>query len=65
MFVSSLTLNQMVDLSGMAMLSFVEKVETMPRQVGEIETTDIRSTLSWRARCRLADMSPKCVGKGF
>jgi len=65
MLLSSPTLNPMLDLSRMAMLSLVEKVKTMPRQVGERETANTRSLLSWRARRRLANMSPKCVGKRF
>jgi hypothetical protein len=47
------------------MLSLVEKVKTMPRQVGERETTNTGSQLSWHAQRRLADLTPKCVGKGF
>jgi len=62
---SSSTLNPMLDLSRMAMLYLVEKVKIMPRQVGERETTNTGSPLSWRARRRSADLSPKCVGKGF
>jgi len=49
----------------MAMLSLVEQVKTMPRQVGERETANRGSPFLWHARRRLADMSPKCVGKGF
>ena len=58
-------LNLMFDLSGMVMFFFVEKVKIMLRQVGERETVNTGSLLSWRVWRRLADLFFKCVDKGF